>query len=84
MGLFLHALLFPGGAEKQCQQAVWRCAADRQTNLRLDDCSWHTFAKGPAVLLNDDCLGYFVWEAISPLLTCPVLLLYIYDDDFWG
>ena len=84
MGLFLHALLFPGGAEKQCQQAVWRCAADRQTNLRLDDCSWHTFARGPAVLLNDDCLGYFVWEAISPLLTCPVLLLYIYDDDFWG
>lgn len=84
MGLFLHALVFPGGFEKQCQQAVWRCAADRQTGLRPNECHWHTFAKGPAVLLNDDCLGYQVWEAISPLLTCPALLLYIYDDDFWG
>ncbi len=84
MGLFLHALLFPGSAEKQCQQAVWRCAADRQTGLQPNECSWHTFAKGPAVLLNDGCLGHSVLEAISPLLACPALLLYIYDDDFWG
>ena len=36
-------------------------------------------------MLNENCLGYEeLAETLSDELVRPVLLLYIYDEDFWG
>ena len=85
MGVFLHVVLFPGGDELKCRVAVQRAAEDKALEVRLDDCRWHLFEKGPAVLLNDSCCGYeALAEKLSGVLSCPVMVLYIYDDDYWG
>ena len=89
MGLFLHVVLFPGGDEAACRAALEREARDPKLSLRPEDCRWQTYEKGPAVELNDGANGY---EAVGRLsgapdgsgLEGPVLLAYIYDDDFWG
>lgn len=89
MGLFLHVVLFPGGDEAACRAALEREARDPKLSLRPEDCRWQTYEKGPDVELNDGANGY---EAVGRLsgapdgsgLEGPVLLAYIYDDDFWG
>lgn len=85
MGVFLHAVLFPAGEELKCRVAVQRAAQDRELELHLDGCRWHLFDKGPAVLLNDGCCGYEdLAKTLSQTLETPVMVLYIYDDDYWG
>lgn len=85
MGLFLETVLFPGGRESECRAAVKRCSDDREFSIEADECQWHVFEKGPAVLLNDGCCGYeAMGERLSGLVECPVMALHIYDDDFWG
>lgn len=85
MGVFLHTVLFPGGDELKCRTALQRSAADPQLSISLDGCRWHLYPKGPGVLLNDGCCGYeALAEKLSGGLSCPVLVLYIYDDDYWG
>lgn len=89
MGLFLHVILFPGGDEPVCRAALEREAGDPELSLRPEDCRWHTYEKGPAVELNDGANAYEAAGRISGASDCsglesPVLLAYIYDDDFWG
>lgn len=85
MGVFLHTVLFPGGDKPKCQAAVVKATEDKALELRLDKCRWHRFEGGPAVLLNDDCCGYeALAEKLSASLPGPVMVLYIYDDDYWG
>lgn len=85
MGIFLHTVLFPGGEESKCREAVRRCAGDSQLSIQLEECRWNMFGKNPAVLLNDFCCGYeALAEQLSAALDCPVMVLYIYDDDYWG
>lgn len=85
MGLFLQTVLFPGGVEADCRRALEAAASDTEQGIQLDACRWHLFDKGPAVLLNDSCTGYDgLAESLSASLPCPVMVLYIYDDDLWG
>lgn len=85
MGVFLHTVLFPGGEARDCREAVQTAAWMPQLNMELDGCHWESYDKGPAVLLNDDCCGFEeLAERLSGLLPGPVMVLYIYDDDYWG
>ena len=85
MGLFLQAVLFPGGGEIKPRSRVQVAAQNKEYAIRLAGCRWHQFDKGPAVLLNDGCLGYEALAGdLSAQLNAPVMLLYIYDDDLWG
>lgn len=84
MGLFLYTFLFPGGEEEACRAALEREADDPDLNIRLDECRWHMFPKGPAVLLSDGAVGFDSAGRLSEAVNCPVMGLYIYDGDFWG
>ena len=84
MGLFIHTLLFPGGHGTECFQALQECAAESEFALKMEECSWHTYEKGPAVLLNDGCFAYEIPADLTAVLKTPVMLLYTYDGDFWG
>ncbi len=85
MGVFLQVLLFPDGNELKCRTALQRAAEDPEMGLKLDGCHWHLFPKGPAVMLNENSLGYdALTEKLSAGLASPVMDLYIYDDDYWG
>ncbi len=85
MGVFIQAALFPGGEELKCRIALQRAADDKSLAVCLGGCRWHLYDKGPAVLLNDGCCGYeALAERLSASLAGPVMVLYIYDDDYWG
>lgn len=84
MGLFLYVLLFPGGKEETCRAALERKIENSDHNIRPEQCQWHMYPKGPAVQLNDGAVGLDYAEPLSRVLSRPVLLTYIYDDDFWG
>lgn len=84
MGLFLYVLLFPGGKEETCRAALGRKIENSDHNIRPEQCQWHMYPKGPAVQLNDGAVGLDYGEPLSRALSRPVLLAYIYDDDFWG
>lgn len=84
MGLFLYTLLFPGGDPDKCRAALERKIENQDHNIRPDNCQWHIYPKGPAVQLNDGAVGLDYAGPLSKRVHCPVLLAYIYDDDFWG
>lgn len=85
MGVFLQVLLFPDGNEPDCHAALRQAAADPDMGLKLNECHWHLYEKGPAVLLNEGSLGYdALTRRLSECVSSPVMDLYIYDDDYWG
>ena len=85
MGLFLHAVLFPNGNESNCRGAIEAAANNPEMGIQLDQCKWHLFKRGPAVLIQGNCSGYdALAKDLSENLPQPVMVLYIYDDDFWG
>ena len=84
MGLFLHVILFPGGDEAACRAALAREAEDSELSVNPEACCWHEYKKGPAVQLSDYANGWETAERLSDGMDGPVLLAYIYDDDFWG
>ena len=85
MGLFLQTILFPEGDNLKCQTFFKICTEDSQMWIQPDECRWHLFDKGPAVLLNDGCYGgKVVAERMSSLLESPVMMLSIYDGEFWS
>lgn len=85
MGLFLQITLFPKGEAAKCQKALQQCSGDPQLSVQTDACCWSQYPKGTAVLLNPDCCDYeTLAEKLSCLLDSPVMVLYIYDEDFWG
>lgn len=49
------------------------------------DCKYQSAKGGVSILFNEDCIGYEgLASSISEELGKAVLLLYIYDGDFWG
>jgi len=85
MGLFLQTFLFPGGKESRCRTAVRVAAEDPEMNIQPDSCRWHLYKNGLAVLMNDGCIGYeALAEKLSTYLPSPVMVLFIYDEDYWG
>ncbi len=84
MGLFLYVLAFPGGKEETCRAALERKIENCGHNIQPDKCDWRLYPGGPAVQLNDGAVGFDYPEPLSKAVSCPVLLAYIYDDDYWG
>jgi len=85
MGLFFHTVLFPGGDEKECRSALRQAAETPELFIHPTECHWHSFKKGPLVMVNNNCRSYEILaEKLSGLLDCPVMVLYIYDGAFWG
>ena len=84
MGLFLHTALLPRCGEAEARRAVDACA-ELSVGLVPEECRYQEFAAGTAVWCNEGCIGYEELAlALSANLAGPALLLYIYDDDFWG
>lgn len=54
-------------------------------DLMPDDCKYQSAPDGISILFNEDCIGYeSLAGALSEELSKAVLLLYIYDGDYWG
>lgn len=85
MGLFLQTAIIPDCREEEIREAVEKLAARSMSDLDPAQCQYRESEAGCAVLFNDDCCGYEeLAKKLSAALPHPVLLLYIYDGDFWG
>ncbi|MDE6589753.1 MAG: hypothetical protein K2K53_05295 [Oscillospiraceae bacterium] len=86
MGLFLQTAILPRCGEETARSAV-TALAQRDGSLELDvsGCRFIPSDKGMQILFNDSCAGYdSLSGGLSELTGGPVMLLYIYDEDFWG
>ncbi len=86
MGLFLQTAILPTCGEEQSRRAIESLAQqDPSLELELTGCKFFPSGSGVQVLFNEGCAGYDALAGgLSKLVGGPVLLLYIYDEDFWG
>lgn len=85
MGVFLQIALFPGCDESTARTAVE--AAANNPGLRIDqkNCKYEQSYEGTQVMIESDTLGFaLLARVLSDTSGNPVMLLYIYDGDFWG
>lgn len=55
------------------------------SDLIPDECQYMENANGVSILFNEDCIGYdSLAKAVSRESGKAILLLYIYDEDYWG
>lgn len=84
MGLFLQTAIIPDCEVWEVQEAV-KNVEEWLDTLDSAQCSYRKSERGSTVLFNEDCCGYEeLAMELSENLSSPVLLLYIYDEDFWG
>lgn len=85
MGVFLQTALFPGCAESAARDAVETAAKNPAFHIDLGMCKYAQNYEGTQVLIEGDSLGFATLaKVLSDLSGNPVMLLYIYDGDFWG
>ena len=85
MGVFLQTALFPGCAESIAREAVETAAKNSAFQIDPQTFRYAQSYEGTQVLMEGDCLGFAALaRALSDLSENPVMLLYIYDGDFWG
>lgn len=85
MGLFLQTVLVLNGNENAVKATLEQVEKDSDIDLAASECQYQSLPKGTSVLLNENCTGYGeLAQTLSDKLARPVLLLYIYDEDFWG
>ena len=85
MGVFLQTALFPGCEESAARDAVETAAKNPAFQINLKTCRYAQSFEGTQVLMEGDCLGFATLaKALAGLSENPVMLLYIYDGDFWG
>ena len=85
MGLFLQTALFPGCDESIARDAVEAAATNPAFYIDLEACRYAQSYEGTQVLIEGDTLGFApLAKALSDVAENPVLLLYIYDGDYWG
>ena len=85
MGLFLQTALFPGCDESIARDAVEAAAKNPAFYIDLEACRYAQSYEGTQVLIEGDNLGFApLAKALSDASENPVLLLYIYDGDYWG
>ena len=83
MGVFLNVLLLKNTTEEKLKAELEK--EKDSWDVVPEECQYQQGENGIQVLLNDHCSGYEVMtQALSEALDCPVMLCYIYDDDFWG
>ena len=86
MGLFLQTAILPSCGEEKARSAVSALAQkDSTLDLDVSGCKFFSDNNGVQVLFNEYCAGYdSLAKGLSELAGTPVMLLYIYDEDFWG
>jgi hypothetical protein len=85
MGVFLQNALFPGCDETSARAAIEAAIKSTDLDITPEICRYAQSYEGTQVLIDGDSLGFAPFaEALSKAARNPVMLLYIYDDDFWG
>ena len=85
MGIFLQTALFPGCTESAARAAVETAAKNPEFCIDLEKCKFAQNYEGTQVLMEGDSLGFApLAKALSTVSENPVMLLYIYDGDYWG
>ena len=86
MGLFLNVLIVKNSTEENVRKTLERMEdSNLDWNLISAKCRYQECHNGVKVLLSDMCAGYEdMTQKLSKELMCPVLLCYIYDEDYWG
>lgn len=86
MGLFLEMVIIQHCKERTVKTAFKKFEkTENSYALSASECRYKKYDKGMLVLLNENCNGYDkLTDALSEELNKPVMLLYIYDEDFWG
>lgn len=84
MGVFLQYAIFPSCDEVAAWAAV-KAAYETGFHIDLPKCRYVKSYEGTQVLMEGDELGFApLARALSDAAINPVMLLYIYDEDFWG
>lgn len=84
MGVFLQYAIFPGCDEVAVWGAV-KTASEAGFHIDLSKCRYAKSHEGTQVLIEGDDLGFApLAKVLSDTALNPVMLLYVYDGDFWG
>lgn len=84
MGVFLQFALFPGCQEETARRAVEAAAQIPPFSLSPEQSLYSASQEGTQVLIAGE-LGFdALAKELSRLTQNPVMLLYLYDGDFWG
>ena len=85
MGVFLQTALFPGCAESAARAAVETASKNPVFRIDLKRCKYAQSYEGTQVLIEGNGPGFATLaRALADLSENPVMLLYIYDGDYWG
>ena len=85
MGVFLQIALFPGCTESAARAAVETAAKNPGFCIDPGKCKFAQNYEGTQVLIEGNGLGSApLAKALSTASVNPVMLLYIYDGDYWG
>lgn len=85
MGVFLQNALFPGCDKSTARAAVEAAAQNPEFCIDLENCKYAQSYEGTQVLMESGTLGFApLAKALSDASKNPVMLLYIYDGDYWG
>ena len=86
MGLFLQTAIIQNCDETKARDALAKAAKQNAAfELVLEECHFKEMNSGVNILFNENCAGFDeLAQSISREIMKPVLLLYIYDEDFWG
>lgn len=83
VGVFLQVALFPG-----CDETAARAAVEAMGKagfvIDFPKCRYAQSFEGTQVLIEGDELGFAPLAKALSAAVNPVMLLYIYDGDFWG
>ncbi len=84
MGLFLHTVIIPQGSQREAADAMEKIAGSHP-DMELDASACQYLQRSNGVQILCECVVYErLAEALSLEIQRPILLLYIYDEDFWG
>lgn len=84
MGLFLQTVIIPQGNQAEAAAAMEHIA-NRYPKMELDPATCQYLQRNNGAQILCECCGYeTLATALSLEIKRPILLLYIYDDDFWG
>lgn len=84
MGLSLHCALFPGVRADAARKAVETAAENPAFFLRPEECRYAESEAGTQVLVEGDAESEPLARALFRAARAPVMLLYLYDGDYWG
>lgn len=86
MGEFINALIVRDNNEEKVRKTLKKIGSGPEGSLSFEDCQYIEYNRGVNVLLEDNmefgCEK--IAKTLSKELSCPVMLCYIFDGDFWG